>query len=548
MNHSTLKSSRIIATLVAAVAVLMIVVAIPASAQTFTTLFDFNYTDGLNPRGQLVQASNGMLYGTTGGDLVNSDGTIYEITPSGTLTTITYFGGTAGSVPYAGVVQATDGNLYGTAQDGGTNGDGTVFDITPSGTMTTLDEFDGTDGAESVGRLFQSTSGQFYGTTQFSGANGYGTVFSMTPSGTLTTLHSFTGGTDGAYPYGGVVQGTDGNFYGTTQYGGDGYGVVFKITASGTLTTLYSFQFNDPNGGLPRGELIQGANGDFYGTTYSDGVNGDGTVYKITASGTLTLVYTFCSQTNCTDGGLPFNGLIQGSDGNFYGTTEGGGINGGNGTVFELTPSGTLTNLYSFTGGAGGSFPEGALVQDTNGTFYGTTVSGGTGGTGTVFSLSTGLGSFVSLVSTSGKEGTKIGILGQGFNSSSVVKFDGTQATTIQRNGSTFISATVPAGALTGKVTVTTGSKTLTSNNTFRVTPTIASFSPPSGPVGTPVTVNGTGLTQATKVTFGGKSASFTVVSDIEITATVPTGATTGKIAVTTKGGTATSTTSFTVN
>lgn len=549
MNLSNLKSSRMFAAFVAAIVFLTFAVAaVPAQAQTFTTLFNFNYMDGLNPRGQLVQASNGILYGTTGGDLINSDGTIYEITPSGTLTTITNFGGTAGESPYAGVIQAANGDLYGTTLYGGSNGDGTVFEINSSGTMTTLHQFDGTDGAESVGRLFQATNGEFYGTTQIGGADDYGTVFSMTSSGTLTTLHSFTGGADGANPYGGVVQGTDGNFYGTTEYGGDGYGVVFKITPSGTLTTLYSFQFNDPNGGLPHGELVQGANGDFYGTTYSYGVNEAGTVYKITASGTLTLVYTFCSQTNCTDGDLPFNGLIQGTDGNFYGTTEGGGDNGGYGTVFEITPSGTLTSLHSFNGTTDGSYPEGALVQDTNGTFYGTTVNGGTGRTGTVFSLSTGLGNFVSLAETSGKEGAKIGILGQAFSNSSVVKFDGVSASTIAHSGTTFITATVPAGALTGKVTVTTGSTTLTSNTTFRVTPTIASFSPPSGLVGTLVTINGTGLTQATKVTFNGKSASFTVVSDIEITATVPTGATTGKIVVTTKGGTATSATTFTVN
>jgi uncharacterized repeat protein (TIGR03803 family) len=549
MRISILKLSRMIAVMVAAVVVLTLAgAAVPAQAQTFTTLFDFNYTDGLNPRGQLVQASNGILYGTTGGDLVNSDGTIYELTPGGTLTTITNFGGAAGAVPYAGVIQATNRSLYGTTQDGGTNGDGTVFDITPGGTMTTLHEFDGTDGAEPVGRLFQASSGIFYGTTQFNGADGFGTIFTMTASGTVTTLHSFTGGADGANPYGGVVQGTDGNFYGTTQYGGNGYGVVFKITPAGTLTTLYSFQFNDPNGGQPRGELVQGANGDFYGTTYSYGANGGGTVYKVTTGGALTLVYTFCSQTSCTDGGMPFNGLIQGSDGNFYGTTEGGGINGGNGTVFKLTPAGTLTNLYSFTGGAGGSFPEGALVQDSNGTLYGTTVSGGTGGTGTVFSLFTGLGKFVSLAETSGKEGANIGILGQAFSNSSVVKFDGVSASAITRTGTTFITATVPADALTGKVTVTTGATTLTSSQIFRVTPTVPSFSPPSGPVGTLVTINGMGLTQATKVTFNKISASFTVVSDLEITATVPTGATTGKIVVTTKGGTATTATSFTVN
>jgi hypothetical protein len=169
-------------------------------------------------------------------------------------------------------------------------------------------------------------------------------------------------------------------------------------------------------------------------------------------------------------------------------------------------------------------------------------------GCGTVYSLDIGAKAFASLVSTSGKEGAKIGILGQGFSSASVVKFGGVEAATIQRSGATFLNATVPAGALTGKVTVTTGAKTLSSPEAFKVKPTSSSFAPPSGPAGTVVTINGTGLMQATRVAFNGTSASFTVVSDIEITATVPTGATTGKIVVTTKGGSTASAASFTVN
>jgi len=166
-----------------------------------------------------------------------------------------------------------------------------------------------------------------------------------------------------------------------------------------------------------------------------------------------------------------------------------------------------------------------------------------------VYSLDVGLGPFVNLVTASGKEGTKIGILGQGFTAASVVKFGGTQATTVTRQGTTFLNATVPAGALTGLVTVTTGATTLTSNNTFRVTPTFPSFSPTSGPVGTSVVLTGTGLTQTTKVTFGGvKATTVTVNSDTQVTANVPTGAVTGKIAITTLGGSVKSTTNFTVN
>jgi len=192
------------------------------------------------------------------------------------------------------------------------------------------------------------------------------------------------------------------------------------------------------------------------------------------------------------------------------------------------------------------------LMQHTNGTIFGTNSTGGSPfpAQGTFFSLNIGASPFISLVTPvpAGKEGTKVGILGQGFSPASVVKFGGVKATTVTQTGKTFLLATVPAGALTGKVTVTTGSTTLSTTSIYKVSPTIKAFSPTSGPVGTPVTITGTGLTQATKVTFNGASTTFAVESDSKITTTVPTGATSGMIAVTTKGGTITSSTIFTVN
>jgi uncharacterized repeat protein (TIGR03803 family) len=242
--------------------------------------------------------------------------------------------------------------------------------------------------------------------------------------------------------------------------------------------------------------------------------------------------------------------LVQATNGNFYGTTSAGGANG-YGTVFKITPSGTLTTLYSFCSQPGctdGGWVVAGLMQATNGDFYGTATEGGASH-GTVFSLSVGLRPFLKIQSASGKEGVKIGMLGQGFDSSSVVKFEGVAAKTIAVTGSAYISATVPAGALTGPVTVTSGATTLTSPQTFKVLPTITGFTPSSGTVGTPVTVTGTGLTQGTKLTFGDvKVTSFTVNNDTQVTADVPTGAKTGKVAVTTNGGSATSKTSFTVN
>ncbi len=530
-----------------------VITAESAQAQTFTTLHGFDGTDGDNATtAGLIRATDGNLYGTTNGGGANNDGTVFKITPSGTLTTLHSFDDTDGAVPWGRLVQATNGNFYGTTTNGGSGGCGcgTVFKITPSGTLTTLHSFsNGTDGGYPYAGLFQATNGDFYGTVENGGANGYGTIFKMTPTGTLTTLHSFDS-TDGANPQAALVQATDGNFYGTTRFGGassacsGSCGTVFKMTATGTLTTLHSFDSTD--GANPFGGLVQATDGNLYGTTSAGGANNDGTVFKITMGGTLTTLHSFDGM----DGETPYGVLVQATDGNFYGTTKNGGsanCGGDCGTIFQITPGGTLTTLHSFDG-TDGEYPFAGLVQDTNGAFYGTTNGGGANNDGTVFSLSVGLGAFVELQSTSGKEGVKIGILGQGFSSSSVVAFGGTQGATIALTGTTFIKATVPAGALTGAVTVTTGTTTLTSSKTFRVTPTITSFSPPSGPVGTPVTITGTGLTQATKVTFKGKSSSFTVNSDTQISTTVPTAATTGKIVVTTPGGSATSRASFTVN
>jgi uncharacterized repeat protein (TIGR03803 family) len=576
----------------AVVLALAVMTAQPAQAQTtFTILHNFDGTDGNDVFTPLVQGTNGNLYGTTIEGGANGAGTVFKITLSGTLTTVYSFcslsGCADGEDPVAGLVQATNGDLYGTTRNGGNAGCGsdcgTAFKITPSGTLTTLYSFceqpGCTDGINPEGALVQATNGDLYGTTNFDGANsGWGTLFKMTPSGALTTLDTFCYGcATGNMPVTPPIQATNGDLYGTTPTGGAGNpdctygcGAVYRSTLSGTLTALYSFcsKTGCTDGSYPLAALVQASNGNFYGTTQTGGANNLGTVFELTPAGKLTTLYNFCSQSACADGSNPEAALVQGTDGNFYGTTTNGGnvYNGatgycfssyGCGTAFKITPSGTLTTLYSFCeqpGCTDGFDPQAALLQDTDGTFYGE-INGGANNCneqantcGIIYSLSTGLGPFVETQTGSGKEGAQIGVLGQGFSSSSVVEFGGVPAISITRQGTTFIKATVPPGALTGNITVTTGSVTLTSNKTFRVTPTISSFAPPSGPVGQAVTINGTGLMQATKVTFNGTSASFTVNSDIEITATVPTGATTGKIAVTTAGGNAASATSFTVN
>src|ERR1039457_6042894 len=323
-------------------------------------------------------------------------------------------------------------------------------------TVTTLASFNGTDGAGPSAALIQATDGNLYGTAYVGGANYYGTVFKITPSGTLTTLYSFcsrTNCTDGGNPSAALVQAAHGDFYGTTYEGGVhcnafGCGTVFKITPSGTLMTLYNFcpRSGCPDGLHPSAELVQAANGDLYGTTSEGGANGLGTVFKITPSGTLTTLYSFCSQGfPCTDGYGP-SGLVQATNGDFYGTTGFGGANN-DGTVFEITPSGTLTTLYSFCSQSGcpdGQSPNAGLVQATNGDLYGTTLNGGgANNDGTVFSLSVGLGPFVETRPRSGEVGTVVEILGTDLTGTTSVSFNGTAATfTVNLSGSA-ISTTV---------------------------------------------------------------------------------------------------------
>jgi uncharacterized repeat protein (TIGR03803 family) len=446
------------------------------SAQTFTTLLSFDAAVGAPPFAELIQATDGNLYGTTNNNGANGGGTVFKITPSGTLTTLYSFCVLVlcadGEGPYAGLVQATNGNFYGTTYVGGANiFDGTVFEITPSGALTTLHSFNGTDGDQPSGTLIQATDGNFYGTTAIGGANGgYGTVFKITPAGTLTTLHSFDR-TDGEQPYGALVQATNGILYGTTSLGGaNGSGTVFKITTGGALTTLYNFcaQSNCVDGESPVAGLVQATNGYFYGTTYTGGASSFGTIFKITSTGTLTTLHSF----DAIDGENPKAGLVQGSDGNFYGTTYLGGLGNG-GTVFKITLADTLTTLYNFcaqTNCTDGQNPTAQLVQDTNGVFYGTTSLGGTDAFGTAFSLSVGLGPFVETRPTSGKVGKAVKILGTNLTGSTSVTFNGTAATFTVVSSSE-ITTTVPAGATTGKVKVTTPRRILTSNVSFRVIP-----------------------------------------------------------------------------
>jgi uncharacterized repeat protein (TIGR03803 family) len=366
-------------------------------------------------------------------------------------------------------------------------GCGTVFKISQGGSLTTLVTFDGSDGDEPAAALIQATDGNFYGTTGFGGAYGGGTVFEMTSSGTLATLHSFCERfpcTGGLLPYG-LLQGTDGNFYGITDEGGTGNGC----------------------GNYPP--------------------EGCGTVFKMTPSGRTSVLYNFCKISGCPDGAGAQGSLVQASDGNFYGAAAGGGANGW-GTVFRVTPKGVLTTLYNFCSQnncADGAEPRAGLILGTDGNLYGTTSLGGayynaylqTGGT--IFKI------------------TRAGVLTTlySFCAQNTCP-DGNQplAPLVQDTNGELYGTTIFGG--TGTACGLPGCGTL-----FSVSVGLGEFvepEPSAGTVGTAVNILGTAVAGTTAVSFNGTPATFSVKSTSLITTTVPAGAKTGEIEVTTPHGT----------
>ena len=365
-------------------------------AQTLTTVVNFNGTNGSSPEAALILGSDGNFYGSTNS---NSDGysTIFQLTPSGTLTTLFNCNSTTGSGIVGAFLQAAgNGNLLGTTASGGSSNGGTIFQTTTSGTLTTLFNFNGTNGYSPAAALIKASDGNYYGTTTEGGTTfvssdspGFGTVFRLTPGGSLTTLVNFTGA-NGRFPFAALIQGIDGNFYGTTLQGGSSNdGTVFRLTPDGSLTTLVNF--TGSNGRSPFATLIQATDGNFYGTTAAGGTafsgigsTGDyGTVFQLTPAGTLTTLVSF----NHYDGSGPKGALVQGTDGNFYGTTAaGGGSTIGNGEAFRMTPSGTLAVMLYFNSSNGAS-PAAALLQGSDGSLYGTTTTGGPANDGTLFQI-----------------------------------------------------------------------------------------------------------------------------------------------------------------
>jgi uncharacterized repeat protein (TIGR03803 family) len=371
------------------------------AALTFTTLVSFNGTNGANPSAGLVQGRDGNFYGAAPNGGPNSNGTIFAISPDGSFFANFYnfTGGTNGAAPVGGLVLGADGNFHGTTYTGGSSNCGTIFQLSPHGTFAQLAQLSVTNGANPDVALVQAPDGSFYGGTRYggpypnttSGGTGYGTIFRVTTNGLLTTPVLFDS-TNGANPSA-LMLANDGNFYGTTAWGGSissfklGFGTIFRLSPDGTLTNLYIFSGGN-DGGFPQASLVQGNNGILYGTTQAGGPSSIGTVFQMTPGGQFQSLFYFPSS---SVGSYPYAAMIQGSDGNFYGTTYIGGDASQHGTIFQITPAGNLTPLIQFSGTNGlfpGANPQSSLVKGSDGNFYGTTVGGGVYNKGTVFRLS----------------------------------------------------------------------------------------------------------------------------------------------------------------
>lgn len=356
-----------------------------AQGQTFKVVYSFTGPDGAEPQGGVVLDRKGNLYGSTSIGGLTDHGTVFMVDPSGNEKVLHSFtqAGTDGWYPMCTLVADSVGNLYGTTSQLGKFFDGTVFKVSTAGSGTVLHSFKGPEGALPLAGLVRDSAGNLYGTVS-AGAAGFGAVFKLDQNGVETVLYSFSGeSNDGRGPQTALVRDSAGNLYGTTNYGGtSNVGTVYKVTSSGMETVLHSFT-GGSDGEFPS-RLTLDSGGNLYGETEQGGLLGFGAIFKVDTNGVFTTLYTFKNQ---GDGAIPAGGLIRDSQGNLYGTTQGGG-SGQRGTVFRLDPTGTETVLHSFAGPpTDGAYPATGVTMDPSGNLYGTTNFGGTADGGTVFKL-----------------------------------------------------------------------------------------------------------------------------------------------------------------
>ena len=469
-----------------------------AAAITFNTIHTFTpLAEGNVTYAPLVQGADGRLYGvnSTGGR--SDNGTIFSLNTGGGnfLTLNTFTQSNQGTTPEGGIVQARDGNFYGTTSTGSTGGYGTLYQCIPStGKLNIFTQFtNGNPGGTPLGTLTEGIDGYLYGTAEYGGGDNYGTVFRTDIATAITsTFAEITGGLAGQYPESDLIQATDGNFYGTTELGGtNNLGTFFQVTPAGVYTVIYSFT-GAADGSHPVRGIIQGTDGSFYGVCNAGGTYGGGSIYKIDYINTtflLTALHDFYPL--LLDGSNPQGNLAQASDGNFYGTTTGGGVNG-DGTVYEVTPTGGYNLIYSFTDGVDSQGPIAGLVQAADGKLYGT-AAGLNGEDGTIFRLDLGLASPTPrpqyLLQTNASVGDTILIKGDHFVGATAVSFTAASGAPIASGNITVLSQTVvqavvPTGAVTGPVYVTANGLSGVTPGSLNVAVVVA----PTAPITTTVT------------------------------------------------------------
>ncbi len=438
-------------------------------AQTVTTLYNFNGTVGANPYYMtLAQGQDGLLYGTTYNGGASNLGAAFKVDTLGNATLLHSFAGTAdGENPAGGLTLGTDGNFYGTTVLGGTTQSGTIFKMTSSGTVTVLYNFLGTsDGSFPYAAPLLGSDGALYGTASV-GGTGDGVVYKITTAGVYKVIYTYDN-THGSYPASTPLLGADGNLYITSILGGSNYcGSVIKLSTAGVLGSTYNFTCGT-TGAYPVGSLIQGSDGNYYGTTEDGGAYSNGLLFKLSKAFAFSSIHSFGATT--TEGLYPSAGVVQATDGNYYGvTTQGGTLN--DGSIFESTSGNVFSTLFSFNNSANlmPAYPLGEMMQHTNGTLYGVTQFGGTSNFGTVFSLSRSLAKFCALVQYTGKAGNSIEILGQGFTGATKVTFNGLSAASFKIVSDTYLTTVAPTGVTSGNLVVTTPTGTLTSAKIFTV-------------------------------------------------------------------------------
>ena len=361
----------------------------PAATQIVLHAFKENAPLGAHPQAGLIADSEGNLYGTAIGGGTENNGVVFKLDATGRKTVLYSFKGGLSDAfqPNSSVTRDSAGNLYGTTLYGGPVDVGVVYKVDPARNETVLYGFmNGADGGEPTGGLILDSDGNLYGTANL-GGTGSGVVYKVSPTGKETVLHTFTGGADGAGPNGPLLRDSAGNLYGTTSNGGTGAnprGVVYKLGPAGNETVLHNFA-PDANGSQPAAGVIRDRVGNLYGTTESGGVSGYGVVFKLDKAGQETVLYNF---TGGSDGGNPSSSLIVDSAGNLYGTTEYSGT-AGYGVVYEVNPSGQEKVLYTFMGGTDGGNPVGGLIRNSAGTLVGATANGGASKQGAVYGLDT---------------------------------------------------------------------------------------------------------------------------------------------------------------